>query len=250
MIPKPHYWSKVEELVDIVKQSYPERTITKRGIVNFEQYTPQRHTNLEFVQFGLRTIIPAWVFRDNSDNTIIGGDFATAIGNSEMNCVIKKFEEVSSPIKIEKFDASHLLNAVYKLQYEPTDIIIPIGLYLNLYKEFGNYLSYEPGNTFFNKKIRVHFSNKLIPTENIFVSNSNGVHWIQKYSRDIPKFKDQPDYLETVGNDSMIQILAGQYPNKPDDIDFVVRTVAAVDIRKNASLKIELPDDITTTFSE
>jgi len=241
MIPcTPSLKNKIEELADFIRKSYELDTISKRGLVTPMDYDSSKHNGLEFVQFPQRSLIPLRVFEDNSDNKILGTDFARAIGLSEMNYLIKKLDSISPSTKIEELTYLNLFHGIE----QPTNIIVPISMLSNFNQKFRQHMNWDRRSAFIkdynNNNIPIAWS-LYKPIQNIFIIRSDLIRWVQKSSKDIPPFKDQPEYLVPIPRDleSKIQILAGESTER-GYIDFVVRTVATVQISENATIKIEL----------
>jgi hypothetical protein len=190
-----------------------------------------------------------WVFEGTADNSMIAAEYAKSLRLGEINYLIKQIEESQKDKKTEILNEATYTGLLKILRnIDATDVFIPLDIFSemepDLYKEktierdgFYEYIIVG------NNKIRVHWSNKFIQFNKIFLLDSSGVEWKQKVVKNMlpPKnFENSKDLTDT--ND-IIQI---RYEPKSKDINLLLRLVFTATVNPEKAKIVDISKSIQT----
>jgi len=252
--------NKLKKFAAQIIQAYKRQSILGQiaNVIDFSAAYERK----DFFQIAEAVSLPKEFFysEDDVDNSFLAGDFARSIVFGEQNFILSQLlqkanrSEIQSH-NIEKFSYLALIDIIRKAYVTPTDIFIPIDL--SYWNEVHDWLykgraKYEDDHQLYilvgNDKIRVHWSTKAIPFNDIFFIDRNGLRIVQK------KFEDmiEPTWLGNIlfkyGQKEPLRLDFAQSEDQ-DKFRFYFRSVIAIDsVDKNTVGFIKLPESNTPTF--
>jgi hypothetical protein len=233
-----HYGDRIKKFAIKTSQSYKQRSIVNSDNSTFEPIILKEiPENKEFIQFANRLLFHFSFFADNIDNSMIASEYGKSIALSEKQFLVeemKKSQDEKDIGKMGEITYKNFLKKIKELDFVPTDIFIPRKFFQEVYRFYGkDRLEKENGVLYLKAygDIRVHFSSVTFEFNKIFFLDAKSVVWLQKISKQM-KVSNYPDYLESIlSEDDIFQVLAGR--RDTDSIDFLLRTIASVEIDRN-----------------
>jgi len=237
-------WERIKELADLVKLGYMNTSMFNSKKKIAEPKIARNGEEASFLQLGLRPQIPKWVFTGTADNRPVASECTRSLVLSEKEFLIKKMEnsqEKSEYRSIKSIEYKEFLKEMSELKFIPTDIFLPISTFLDVYKFYKEGLVHVEGQLYlkFKKhKIRVHWSNKFLPFNKIYILDSSGIKCIQKQSRHMIN-EQYSDHRELTDKNDILQIRAKILSS--DKVDFLMRIILSVSVDSNKVRILEVP---------
>jgi hypothetical protein len=242
----------VREFADTMLTVY-NRTSMLRRIATLTNYTGQVN---EFFQIGTRTYLPMKFFERGDtvyNNQVIAGEFAWSVVSAEVKFVIDKLasEPAISSVTIPSFSYPELVSTILQRIQNPTCIMIPIeSAYYSQVSDwiFARRLGHvERNGDYFlqvgDHALKIIWSSKRIPFDDIFVLDNNGIRVIQKQFDNINAPIGLQRLLYTYGQETPLRLDFGQ-SDQVDQFDFYVRSViSASEITHDSVLAIRLTSE-------
>lgn len=230
-------------------KAYKNTSILKK-LVKIIDYDNQKR---EFFQIAKRVLLPKEFFLPGNryDNSILASDFTRAIVFGEKIFIVNYLTKLAnkgeiSSTKIKEFSYNEISEKIFDNVYAPTDIFIPIDWpYFNEVHNWIRERNAEYKDGLYIKiahfKIKVHWSSKYTPFNNIVVLDKDGIRMIQKKFEDVepPKWLGNILYRYGKGNPLIIDVAESE---EPDKFNFYFRSIIAIDnIAENSAFVIKLP---------
>lgn len=225
--------NELKEFAEMMIKAYKNTTILKE-IAKIVPYTGQK---AEFFQIGQRTPLPREFFvKSDFSNSTLAGNFAESVVLGEENFIIEILTKLAKENKIgygeiDEFSNHRIIEVIAKSRNLPTDIFIPIDLpyfqKVHDWVKVGN-AKYKSDGLYImigNQSVKVHWSTKFAPFNDIVYLNREAWRIIQKTKIDAPK---KVDVEYTFGENEPLRIDFGT-SKEPDKFDFVFRSVIAID---------------------
>jgi len=243
--------NELDKFAETMITAYKNTSILKK-ISQVIDYSESLSDN--FFQIGERTLLPMsfFEFGSNVDNTILAGDFARGVIWGEENFIIDHLTKLSREdklplVRIKEFSYPEIVQSILKNVNRPTNIFIPIDE--PYYNEVHNWV--KEGNAKYEDRdlcifvggfrVKVHWSTKYTPFNNVVVLDRNGIKIIQKKFEDIKIPKELTKILYSFKEGEPLRLDFAQ-SKEEDEFDFYFRSVIAIDSRDKDSVGvIELP---------
>lgn len=228
--------SKIQTFAMQIIQGYKKHTILP-FISNLTKYTDSLN-NEKFIQIGERILLPTEFFlkEGNFENSILAADFARSLAFGEVNYILDFLTQEAKDNRIQvfemtKFSYDNLISNILRLEEPPTDIFIPIDhIYWNTVHDwiYQGRAKYEDGFYIILNgiKMRVHWSSKAKPFNNVFLINRKGIDIIQKNYEDMKLLRDV-EILYSYKDNEPVRVDFGK-SEKLDQFDFFFRSVISI----------------------
>lgn len=244
---------KVERFSNEIIKSYTIHS--KLNSISIVKPYSSIYSKSNFVQIAERTLLPKKFFYndDKYENSVLSSDFGMFIASGEELYFLSNLTDLSRDGKIPRlkakgFTTDDLIEVINKVD-SPTDIFIPIKtpFWDLLHTEFlhKGLMDFEGVDSYIRingRKIRLHWSTKARPFDDVIVINKNGIEVVQKQYEDMNAPKWLGSVIYTFGVESPIRLDFAESKN-PNYFDFYYRTIMLIDNIKDGSVCfLELPE--------
>lgn len=226
-------WKRIKELSEMVERGYKSTSIINSDKRILE---PSFEDGGDFVQFASNQIIPRWIFEGTADNSMVAYEFSNSLRLSEIKYLLKKIKEsYPETDTLNEVTYEEFLRILTPLR-KPTDIFIPIKIFVDMHRFYSEAIFERDSHYTYLKvgdnKIRMHWSNKLLPFNEIFILEESGVTWLQKRVKDmtVSMARDPPGIKLLTKKDDILQISVKI--SDANSVNFLMRLVAKAEVDK------------------
>src|SRR3989344_3372066 len=122
------YNKKLEIFVRSIKEAYSQNTYVKKLCFgNLRNYDLNIDANKEFIQIPVRIHMKNEDFKDNVDNTFLGGQLGEEIVDGEFNYMVSQLKKKKFPVETKAITHDFLLDLLRKIppDFDPNFLLIP-----------------------------------------------------------------------------------------------------------------------------